>query len=66
MADSAAGLRTRMNYGDGYQGNLLFHDAQTVGWDQHGGSRAQAHHSSIFLVGLRSLRELVPPYNVQA
>ena len=33
-----------------------------VGCDQHGGSRAQAHHSRRFLVGLRSLRDLVPPY----
>ena len=35
--------------------------AQIVGWDQHGDSRAQAHHFSAFLGGLRSLRELAPP-----
>src|SRR5262249_12538076 len=43
----------------------VFENAQIVGRDQHGGSRAQAHHFPKFLVGLRSLRELVPPYIVK-
>ena len=47
------------------QGLLLFHSAQNVGWDQHGGSRAPAHHFSVIVVGLRSLRELVPPYETK-
>ena len=35
-----------------------FESAWTVGWDQRGGSRAQAHHFCAKLVGLHSLRDL--------
>ena len=38
---------------------------EIVVWDQHGGSRAQAHQFPTWLVGRRSLRELVPPYDAK-